>query len=61
MFMNTIICTKNCMYQKDGYCNLTYSYSINNPNNDCPYFCNKNNSNFNFPKPSIMDNITKTT
>lgn len=39
-----INCTYNCIYQKEGKCNLSFSVTLNNISNndkatvDCPYY-----------------------
>ncbi|MCT4598683.1 MAG: hypothetical protein N4A50_12490 [Vallitalea sp.] len=54
-----INCTHNCVYQKEGKCNLSSSLTLNNisnsenSNSDCPYYIsyedyNKNNNNHSF-------------
>jgi hypothetical protein len=42
-----INCTHNCIYQKEGKCNLSVSVTLNNISNnksiniDCPYYISK--------------------
>ncbi len=58
--MNIILCNKNCVHQKEGYCGLTYTqYVANSSNNSCPYFC-KDAKNKNNQKISIFNKISKT-
>ncbi|GKX31675.1 hypothetical protein SH1V18_41550 [Vallitalea longa] len=54
-----INCTHNCIYQKDGKCNLSVSVTLNNISNnkniniDCPYYISK--------EEDFLDNYSKNT
>ncbi len=39
-----INCTHDCIYQEEGKCNLSFSITLTNTQNndtDCPYYMNK--------------------
>lgn len=43
--MNIIPCSKQCKFQKDGYCNCEGTMVITNfVDNDCPYFCKRDDN-----------------
>ncbi len=36
--MSLIICSKKCIYQKNGYCRLEIAATVTNASDGCPHF-----------------------
>lgn len=56
--MNLIQCASNCIFQKDGYCELESISFVNSVNKSCPHFKEKSADNTNgFFKISNTDKL----